>query len=134
MDLSVQATAPTPLLIADDELAICRLIGKVAEELGYAAHTVQDGDAFKHAYARVAPRVIFLDLSIPGADGIELLRFLADQQCEARIVMISGHGQRVLESAQRLGGIRGLKIAGILTKPFRRAELHAELTRLSTVA
>ena len=80
--------------------------------------------------------LILADQNMPGMSGLE---FIAAVRADAvygapRIVMISGHGQRVLESAQRLGGIRGLKIAGILTKPFRRAELHAELTRLSTVA
>src|SRR6185437_3291763 len=58
---------------------------------------------------------------------LEVLRNLAAIGCHANIIMMSGMGTKVLESAQRAGLERGLRISGILPKPFKGAELRALL-------
>ena len=40
---------------------------------------------------------------MPGMDGVELLRFLADEDFQEPVLIISGFDRRVLESAFRLG-------------------------------
>lgn len=123
-----EATAPPKwLLIVDDEPAICRIIQRAGEELGFAARAVHDGEAFKTAYIDIAPSVIVLDLNIPGSDGIELLRFLALEGSKAQILVVSGHGERVLEAARRLGALRGLNMVGIINKPLRLADVLTQL-------
>lgn len=126
--------SPKPLLIVEDEPAICRLVKEAAEESGFSASAVRDGNAFKVAYSAVEPSVIVMDLNVPGSDGIELLRFLADHGSNAQILVISGHGERVLEAARRLGNLRGLKMAGIITKPIRLAELLTQLEHAHSAA
>ena len=122
------------LLIVDDEPAICRLIQAAAQESGFSVVAVHDGDAFKEAYLAGPPEVIVMDLGLPGSDGIELLRFLAERKSSAQILVISGHGECVLDSARRLGTIRGLKMAGIISKPIRLAELKAQLATAQAAA
>jgi EAL domain-containing protein (putative c-di-GMP-specific phosphodiesterase class I) len=74
--------------------------------------------------------LILLDLMMPGMDGIELLRLLAERNCKADIVLISSVGKRTIESAGQLGEILGLSIVGHLQKPFPMAELKKLLQRL----
>jgi FixJ family two-component response regulator len=64
-----------------------------------------------------------MDLALPRSDGVELLRFLAEDKCEALVVLISGFDERVLEAAMRLGLSMGLRMSRPLTKPVRLQEL-----------
>ncbi|MGB9406829.1 MAG: EAL domain-containing response regulator, partial [Terracidiphilus sp.] len=70
-----------------------------------------------------------LDLMMPEMDGIELLRLLHERKCKAGIVLMSGVGKRVLETAGQLAQVLGLSIVGHLQKPFRLAELEEVLAR-----
>ena len=74
--------------------------------------------------------MVALDLGMPGMDGVELLRFLANQDYRSPVLIVSGFDRRVLESAFRLGEALGLTMAGPLEKPVRLEELEALLNRL----
>ena len=73
-----------------------------------------------------------LDLGMP-VDGVELLRFLSDEDFPGPVLIISGFDRRVLESAFRLGEALGLKMAGPLEKPVRLEALEDLLKRLKPV-
>jgi CheY-like chemotaxis protein len=119
------------LLVVDDEPAVGRIIAKVASGCGYSVTLTDNGDQFVEALIAREPDVIMLDLSMPGSDGVELLRFLAASKCRARIFVISGFDPRVLETSGKLGSALGLSIAGTLHKPVRVAELRSALAGLS---
>jgi DNA-binding response OmpR family regulator len=118
------------LLIVDDEPAMARLIQRVAKGCGYDVTVTHDAEDFMDAVVAREPDAIALDLSLPGADGVELLRFLGAAKCPAKILIISGFDARVLETTGRLGEARGLTIAGTLMKPVRAAELRAAIEGL----
>ncbi len=73
--------------------------------------------------------MVALDLGMP-VDGIELVRFLADQEYRGPVLIVSGFDRRVLESAFRLGEALGLNMAGPIEKPVRLEELEDMLTKL----
>jgi EAL domain-containing protein (putative c-di-GMP-specific phosphodiesterase class I) len=115
------------LLILDDEPAVARTVAFAAERHGFAVRMSESTEAFFGDVAAFGPSHIIIDLLMPGMDGVEVLRNLAAAGCGANIIMMSGMGSKVLESAQRAGLERGLRITGILPKPFKPAELRTLL-------
>jgi two-component system, OmpR family, response regulator len=111
------------LLLIDDELSVARFIAHAAEECGYEAIITVSAESFRSQYAACDPDVVVLDLALPRSDGIELLRFLAEEKCSALVLPISGFDERVLEAAMRLGTALGLRMAGPLQKPVRLQQL-----------
>ncbi|MGC2412815.1 MAG: EAL domain-containing response regulator [Stellaceae bacterium] len=117
------------LLLIDDDPAFCRLITRVAEAQGFEVIVTDDPESFKRLVHSWAPTLIFMDLQMPGKDGIELLRDLALNRCAAPIVLSSGLDLRTLDSAVRLGAERGLKMDSALQKPVPLHDLNDLLAR-----
>ena len=115
------------LLLVDDEPAVGRMLFHAAEECGYRAVMASNASAFRCQYEAEDPDVILLDLSLPGGDGIELLRFLAERNCRSPILIVSGYDRRIVEAANRLGIALGLRMGRCLTKPVRVHELAEAL-------
>ena len=115
------------LLLIDDEPSVARFLAHAAEENGYEAKITISAENFCKAYEAEEPDVIAVDLAMPGGDGIELLRYLAERGSQAIVVIVSGFDSRVLEAAMRLGEGLGLRMAGPLHKPMRVADLLAAI-------
>ena len=115
------------LLVVDDDPLVGNVAKRIAEKIGFEVLTITDGESFKAAYEHFRPDVVSLDLSMPGCDGIELLRYLADIGCRAQILIASGFDSKVLKSARELGTAHGLNMAGVITKPMRAAEIRSVL-------
>lgn len=109
--------APT-LLVADDEAEIADIVKAVGEGLGFAVTCVLEGLEVMVLVDRIKPDVIVLDLRMPGADGVEIIRELGNRKCQAKIVLMSGMDQRTLSSVQALGRKHDLDIGSTLTKPM----------------
>ena len=131
--MSPQPTAASAsrILIIDDDPAVGAVIGTVARRAGFDVIVTTDPADFKRRAHGWPPAIIILDLAMPGTDGIELLRHLADERSAARILIVSGFDEKILQAANRLGAARGLNMAGILPKPIRAAELTATLKAIS---
>ena len=115
------------LLVVDDEIAICLAVCGLAERIGYEAVYVQHGRIESQYSNEIA--AIILDLFMPGMDGVETLRYLADKGCKAPIILISGSETHVLRSAQILAEGRGLSVKGVLKKPFSLKEIQNLLVK-----
>ena len=118
------------ILVVDDEPAIGRLVTKVAEECGYDVTAATNAETFMDELVTAEPYAVVLDLSMPGTDGVELLRFMAASKCRSKILIMSGFDQRVLETSADLGATLGLSIAGTITKPVRVADLRSRIKAL----
>lgn len=118
------------LLIAEDEIRISSLYKAVAEQCGYEVRIAVNGPAVKELVRSFEPTVISLDLGMPGVLGVEMLWFLSDCHCQARILIASGHGRDAIAVAERRGRDAGLNMAGAIAKPFRLEQLRTILTAL----
>ena len=118
------------LLLIDDEPALAAFVAKAADLCGYKPFIAEPDQQFRDSFLESRPQMVVLDLGMPGMDGIQLLRFLADQGFEEPVLIISGFDRRVLESAFRLGSALGLQMVGPLEKPARLEELEEILTKV----
>jgi EAL domain-containing protein (putative c-di-GMP-specific phosphodiesterase class I) len=115
------------LLTLDDDDEIADVLRAIGERAGFFVVPMTAADPFKEALRQYAPEVIVLDLQMPEMDGVEALRYLADQRIKAGIVLVTGMDERTIASAEQYGTSRGLKILATLQKPFHPEELLEKL-------
>lgn len=122
---------PQPrLLLIDDEPALADFMADAASTCGFDPVVTSRDEQFREEFVTERPDMVALDLGMPGMDGVELLRFLAEQDYRSPVLIVSGFDRRVLESAFRLGEALGLSMAGPLEKPVRLEQLETLLTEL----
>jgi len=120
------------VLVLDDDYEVGRTIVRVAEAAGMEARSVSQPDRFFEEIDRWHPTHIVLDLVMPEMDGVEVMRLLAERRSAAGIIISSGVGGRVLQAAQRSATEHGLRILGVLPKPFASAALKGFLEEPGT--
>ena len=115
------------MLIVDDNPTNRRLIGYVMAASGYEVDTAEDAD---HALARIAarpPRLILMDVEMPGIDGLELTRRLKANPATRGIVI-------VVVTALATADVRARAAAAgcddYVTKPIDPRALPATVARL----
>jgi DNA-binding response OmpR family regulator len=122
---------PQPrLLLIDDEPVLAEFLADAAKASGFEPIVTERDDEFRDAFIASRPEMVALDLGMPGMDGVELTRFLADQDYRGPVLIVSGFDRRVLESAFRLGEALGLNMAGPVEKPVRLGVLEELLAKL----
>jgi len=111
------------ILVLDDDPGLGEIIAAAAEQMGLRCVFTTDPNAFLQ---QLTPDItlVMVDLVMPHIDGVEMLRLLAQQGCEANIVVMSGLGKRVIEAAEQVAVSLGLSIIGHLRKPIRLVELE----------
>ncbi|MBU1494433.1 MAG: response regulator transcription factor [Actinobacteria bacterium] len=113
-------TRGTVLLIEDEE-AIADLVRMYFEQEGYRLIHAADGEAGLAAVRDRSPRVVLLDLGLPGVDGIEVCRRIRAQS-DIPVIMLTARDAEVDK-------IVGLEIGAddYVTKPFSPRELVARV-------
>ena len=92
------------VLIVDDERAIQVALRGVLEDEGFRVTTAGSGPDAIAAVSEELPDVVFLDIWMPGMDGLDTLTELKRVRPDATVVMISGHGTiETAVKATRLG-------------------------------
>ena len=114
------------LLIVDDELAIRSACREVAEEMGFKIFLAESAPAARRHLEANTIDVVLLDIKLPGADGLELLLKIKEQQPETEVIMITGHAtvDSVL-TAMKSGAYHYLR------KPFTLEELRILLEQVT---
>jgi two-component system, NtrC family, nitrogen regulation response regulator NtrX len=80
------------ILIVDDERAIQTTLRGVLEDEGYRVTAVGSGELALARLQDDTPDIIFLDIWMPGIDGLDTLAEMKRLRPETAVVMISGHG------------------------------------------
>jgi len=91
------------ILIADDEEGLCWVLEKGLRQAGYRVTAVGDGDAVLREVRAEPFDLIFLDVRMPGMDGLTLLGQLRQLSPEAQVVIMTAHGtmETTIQAMQR---------------------------------
>jgi CheY-like chemotaxis protein len=109
------------ILVIDDEEAILEVIQGCLEELGsYEVLTATSGSVGLHLARSQPLDGILLDVSMPGMDGLEVLKQLQthDETRSIPVVLLTAKVQ-----SEDQAKFKKLGIAGIILKPFDPMEL-----------
>jgi DNA-binding response OmpR family regulator len=113
-----------PILIADDDADIRRLIVRLLERAGYRALQASNGrDALRLLYAH-RPAAVVLDVTMPALDGWQVLERIREVS-DVPVLMLTAKGEE-------LDRVRGLRAGAddYVPKPFGRLELLARIEAL----
>jgi len=92
------------IMIVDDEPSIRTSLEGVLEDEGYKAIAASSGEEALKIMEEEVPDLVFLDIWMPGIDGIETLKRMRDLYPGLQVIMISGHGTiETAVSATKLG-------------------------------
>ncbi len=115
-------STPAPeILIIDDELQIRRLLRVTLEGAGYRVREAATGSLGLNEAAVQRPDAVILDLGLPDADGLDVLRRLREWS-GLPVLILSVRG----EEAQKIAALDA-GADDYLTKPFGGGELLARL-------
>jgi len=105
--------------VVDDEKTVCLRLKQVMDAEGYDTETFQTGESFLARMAAYAFQIIFLDLSLPDMDGMQILSNLKANHPESEVIIITGHSS--LDSA-----IEAIKKGAFhyVAKPFKLEEIR----------
>jgi EAL domain-containing protein (putative c-di-GMP-specific phosphodiesterase class I)/ActR/RegA family two-component response regulator len=114
------------IVLVDDEPFVLKILSTMLSQLGFEKIvSCATGEQGLRELMRTSSSVdlIFLDINMPGMDGVEFIRRLVECRYAGAVVLVSGEDGRMLDSISRLLGAHRLKSLGVLQKPVRREEL-----------
>ena len=118
------------ILVVDDDTFIANILKRIVEKLGCDVKCIHDGNEVGNALIAYEPDVIFLDLILPGIDGVEIIRNLGQAGCKSKIVLMSGLDKRTLASVSLGAKQNSLDVIDAITKPFAPGQVEGILQPL----
>lgn len=122
------------ILLVDDDEFVLDFVEDMLHSLGVnSVNRALDGNAALAAIdgAIKPPQLLICDLNMPGMDGIEFLRHLADRHFEGGVIISSGGDQRVIKTVESLVQAHRLRFLGTLHKPVEEAALLTTLVNFT---
>ncbi len=116
------------LLVADDEQKICRLLESFFTERGFDVIVAHDGETALKRIRDERPHLVFLDLHMPGLNGMEILKETKQLDDTIKVIIITAvEDEETVKKAKTLGA------TDYVIKPFSLEYLKEEvLAKVST--
>jgi len=111
------------VLVVDDSLIIRKKVTKLVEKLGHEVlYGPKNGQDAIDSYNSNKPDLVTMDITMPDMDGIEAVKHIIENDANAKIIMVTSHGQEdmVIKSIQ-VGAV------GYMLKPVTEDKLAAAI-------
>jgi DNA-binding NtrC family response regulator len=107
-----------PVCVVDDDVSVREAVESLLRAEGLEVELFASAERFMHRAVRAPISCIILDVKMPGVDGFDLQRELADAGIAVPIIFLTGHGSIPLS-------VRAIKAGAVefLTKPFAADDL-----------
>ena len=114
------------ILIVEDERTLCETIVRSLRRLAYSVDFCYDGNEALNLLAVEKYDLVLLDLNLPGADGMTVLRQLRQTDKDTRVLILSARS----EVSDKVAGLDA-GASDYLSKPFHLEELEARIRSLT---
>lgn len=111
-----------PILVVDDDAGLRQLMQWALEDEGYRVESAADAEQALEHIRRAVPRLVVLDMTLPGRDGAAVADAMRAAGYRVPIVLVTGDGDPQ-SKAERVGA------RAFLRKPFRMDDLIANVHR-----
>ncbi len=114
------------IMVVDDELIVRESLKGWLQRFGYGVETAENAEVALERLDREGYDLLFVDIKMPGMDGVELLKKVREDQPDTIVVMITAHGS--IESA-----VEAMKAGAsdYLMKPFDPENLELLIEKLT---
>lgn len=119
-------TTAVPILIVDDNPTNTKLLAFLLQSKGYDVRTAANADEALSSIAERRPRLILMDIQLPGMDGLALTRRLKTDPETKDISIIAATAYAMKGDEQRA---RDAGCDGYLTKPIDTRQLPLDIAR-----
>ena len=118
---SREESGRTQILVVDDDPHALRYVRDALVTAGYQLLMTGDPEEVPHLVTTEQPRLVLMDLMLPGTDGIELMERIPEM-ARLPVIFISGYGRdEMIARALDMGA------ADYIVKPFSPTELVARV-------
>jgi two-component system response regulator HydG len=112
----------TKVLIVDDNHLLCLGLGRTLAKRNIVHHAVEDGKSAMSELRRTYYDLVFLDIGLPDANGLDLMQDIREVSPDTKIVIISSDGSAGnVQRAMAGGALR------FMEKPFDASDILAVL-------
>ena len=108
------------ILVIDDEAGVRQLLTLVLKMGGHSVISAEDGETGLELASREDAHLAFVDIHLPGLDGLDVMQRLRKSKPELRLVATTGGSSdlRLEQACARPSGPDA-----VLTKPFKKQDL-----------
>ncbi|MFC1514597.1 response regulator [Candidatus Omnitrophota bacterium] len=100
------------ILLVDDESDFTKPMAFWFESKGYRALAASDGPTAIKTVKEQSPDIVFLDLNLPGMDGMAILKAMREFNKDIPVIVISAHVDRLKVKEVEAYGISGVFYKG----------------------
>ena len=114
------------ILVVEDERALCETVVRSLRRLAYSVDFCHDGNEALRLLGVESYDLVLLDLNLPGADGMTVLRSLRQEDKDTPVLILSARS----EVSDKVAGLDA-GASDYLSKPFHLEELEARVRSLT---
>jgi len=115
------------ILIVDDEPQVAEVLARSLAREGHSAKIANSGEEALRLLGRSEPDALFLDISMPGMNGLDVLSQVKRMRPSLPVVVITGHA-----SAEEIEEVKRLGAVDVIAKPSPLTHYQQALRRLDT--
>lgn len=107
-----------PICVVDDDPSVRRALSRLLSLEGWDVRCFESGEQFVAYASKHGVRLVLLDLSLPGLDGLEVQTILNELSPGSRVIIMTARDDRSLRSAATKSGADNFFL-----KPFDNEQL-----------
>jgi DNA-binding NtrC family response regulator len=115
------------IMIVDDEPQVAEVLAKSLSRQGHQTTVVHSGEDALRIISNTVPDALFLDVSMPGINGLEVLAEVRRTRPQLAVVVITGHA-----TADEVEQVKKLGAVDVIPKPAALTHYHRAIERLHT--